>query len=76
MTKPHIYRDESQGCTHQLKEDKVKKCRVGGTLWCGYIIVVLNLVISSLSHYPGVGQMGKDGGSAPGIMLASTASER
>lgn len=46
------------------------------SFWSGYIIVVLNLVISSLSHYPGVGQMGKRGGSAPGIMLACVAGAR
>lgn len=46
------------------------------SFWCGYIIVVLNLVISSLSHYPGAGQMGKRGGSAPGIMLARIAGAR
>lgn len=62
----------------QLMEEKVEKCRVGGTLslWCGYIIVVLNRVISSLSHFPGVAQMGKRGGRAPGIMLACIAAAR
>jgi len=48
----------------------VQKYKVGGSLWRGYIIMALNPVISSLSHYPGVGQMGTRGGSAPGIMLA------
>lgn len=46
------------------------------SLWCGYIIVVLNRVISSLSHSPGVAQMGKRGGRAPGIMLACIAAAR
>jgi len=42
----------------------------------GYIIVVLNPVISSISHFPGAGQMGKHGGSAPGIMLVCIAGAR
>lgn len=31
-TRSHIYRDESQRCIHQSKEEKAKKCSVGGTL--------------------------------------------
>lgn len=59
----------------QLMEEKVEKSRVGGTL-SGYVIVALNRVLSSLSHSPGVAQMGERGGRAPGIMLACLAAAR
>lgn len=38
------------------------------SFYCGYIIVILNLVTSSLSYYSGVGQIGKHGKSTLGII--------
>lgn len=75
--KPRIYKDESQRSKSPADGGESGEEQSGrNSLWCGCIIVVLNRVISSLSHSPGVAQMGKRGGRAPGIMLACCAAAR
>lgn len=64
--RPHMYKDESQRCKSPADGGEGGEEQSGrNSLWCGYIIVVLNTVPSSLSHSPGVAQMGKRGGRAP-----------
>lgn len=75
--RPHIYKKERQRCKSPADGGESGEEQSGrNSLWCGYIIVVLNRVISSLSHSPGVAQMGESGGRAPGIMLACFAAAR
>lgn len=77
IKRPDLPYLESQRCIHQWWRRRKWRSAEWVALFLGWwFIVVLNLVISSLSHYPGAGQMGKRGGSAPGIMLACIAGAR